>query len=535
MEYGVFSANQWIYPDGDPAQGKREVELLAAGDSVACAQILCDSRAVSWEWSPRETANGTAVLGAPQVNRLISVYVGRNTAPDDSKMVVEPGTQVDHVTRLAPFEVFDAMEPAGDRAEAAESQMLGLYLRWPTYGMKAGLYEGDLVLTDENGDKAVIKVQLEISAVRVPKERTLRVTYWFDIDSMADYHGVERWSEEHWQIIETYGRIMYQLRQTDFIVRRNIVGYRREEDGSYTFDFDKAKRLIRLYLSLGMKYINVGMLYYRKKWSESHFVLDVCGVQTEALSEEGYRFAQAYHTQWYQFLRDNGWLEIALQHVGDEPHDQAAPEYRILSGMVRKWMPGIRIADALGTADLDGAVDVWIIHELSYVRDRERFDQKRDLGDTFWYYTSCTPGGEYLNRLLDKELLRTRYLYWANRLYNFTGYLHWGLNQYTTCRGGVYTGACDGFDRLELGLPNGEILPAGDSHILYPKGRGVLTSVRYEMMRAGCEDYELLCMLGERSPEEAREILLSCVCSFTDYTTDVEKFERAYKLLLEKS
>lgn len=40
MEYGVFSANGWLYPDTDPGKGKRRIELTAAGNSAGCIQIL---------------------------------------------------------------------------------------------------------------------------------------------------------------------------------------------------------------------------------------------------------------------------------------------------------------------------------------------------------------------------------------------------------------------------------------------------------------------------------------------------------------
>jgi len=521
MDFGVFSMNEWLFPDGEPSKGKRQIVINAARNSVAGAQILCNCRKVTWEWKAYD-------LKAPEMNKLISVYVDRNTGPLDGDYVVEQGTFVRDVTRLAPFEVYDAMEPIQEEEIiGVEGQNLGLYLRWSTEDMKAGTYEGEIRLYTENDCMAVIPVKMQVFSVSVPKKRTLRIVNWYDLKDMADYHGIELWSEEHWQIIETYGKLMHQVHQTDFLVPFMIFDCKKEKNGSYTFDFSKAERLIRLYLSLGMKYIEGGMAYYRTSWEAPGFVIDVCGVQTDALSPEGYEYAQAFYTQWYAFLQKNGWFEITQQHVADEPIQPSAVAYRILSGMIRKWMPGIRIMDAMAKDIMDGAADVWIPQSQLYDMNKERYERMRRLGDTLWYYTCMLPGGKYLNRMLDMELIRTRYLHWANLLYDFGGYLHWGLNIYHHCVGGVFTGACKPKDGI------GFTLPPGDTHILYPKGKQVLISVRFEMMRAGCEDYELLSILKEKAPEEAQKILTSCVRSFSDYTTDPVKFHQTYALLLE--
>ena len=41
-----------------------------------------------------------------------------------------------------------------------------------------------------------------------------------------------------------------------------------------------------------------------------------------------------------------------------------------------------------------------------YQRHRKEFRAYQALGDKVWFYTCCFPGGPWLNRLLDQELLR---------------------------------------------------------------------------------------------------------------------------------
>jgi len=87
-------------------------------------------------------------------------------------------------------------------------------------------------------------------------------------------------------------------------------------------------------------------------------------------------------------------------------------------------------------------------------------------------------------------LLKTRILHWINWRYRLTGYLHWGLNFWTS----------DPFndDRSR------EDLPPGDCWIVYPGPHGPVDSIRWEQMREGIQDYELLCLLDQRAREKGR-------------------------------
>ena len=533
LKYGVFSANEFLYTDSDESLGKRDVSVLAAKNSVAAAQILCDSEKVSWKWTPDEESP----LWEPEVNLLLSVYVDRNTAPIDSTMLIPQGTEANYVAHLAPFEVFDAMVPIeSSTVRAVKGQKLGLYLRFPTDDAEAGIYRGTLSLESKNGEKADISVEVTVSSVSVPEKRTLKVTNWYNVPNMATYHDVELWSDAHWALIEQYGKLMYEMHQTHIWVPTNIIDAK-EENGSYIFDFSKAERLIRLYLSLGMEYIEGAPFFTRDGWSNVEFQVKIADESVPLSSDKGMAYAEAFHTQWYTFLVENGWYDKTVQHVCDEPSAHCAQNYREAAALVRKWMPDVKIIEATELPDLDGALDVWVPKSLDYYKRRNIYDGKRgNTAQELWYYTCCFPGGKFLNRMLDMELIRTRYLHWANLIYDLDGYLHWGLNQYHhVTDNSVFSGACHpkrGINVILEGNLDNDALPAGDTHILYPMGEKVLRSVRSEMMRAGCEDYELLALLQQKDAEAAKKILSSCVKSFVIYEKDVEKFEASYKELL---
>lgn len=520
MKYGVFSANSFLYTDSICEKGEKIISISAPENSWCCVQILLecnDGFNINW--------HGDECL-VPEINKLIPVYVDKNCGKG-YETVASRGTPAEYSARQAPFNVYDAMEPVEKEAILPdENGLAAIYLRWNTGKISAGTHTGNIIITDSQGATA-IPVTLKIVNVTVPKEGKLRVINWFNMGAMAKHHGVEPWSEEHWELIRTYGQLMRSCRQTDFMVSPHLAKKHITNDGNYEFDFTETKKFIQLYFSLGFTHIEGGMLTFRQNWDAAEFLVKPDKETVPALSEEGLKYIKSYYSQWYAFLRENDWTEITVQHVADEPHDRCAKDYCTLASVIRKCMPDVKLLDAVESTNLGDAIDIWIPKSIGYIADQENYDKHRGENTNFWYYTCCFPGGKYLNRLLDQELIRTRYLHWANYLYDFTGYLHWGFNFYDANGDNPFTGGCDKIDGHM-----GQILPAGDTHIVYPKGKKVLRSVRLEAMRAGVEDYELIMMLAEKDPVKAKEIVVKCVRSFTDYTTDINEFQAAYELLL---
>lgn len=519
MKYGIFSSNTWLYTDSKPEDGGSEISLYCPGNSFGCIQLLCEcTESLTIKWV------GDSAL-SPEINKLIAVKVEKNCA-DDYNTVVSPGTPAPYATRQAPFSVYDPMEPVENgHILPDENRTCAVYLRWNTKDIPCGKHEGNLLITSPE-EILMIPVTINVASVEIPDRGKLRVTNWYNLNDMAKFHGAELWSEEHWDMIRKYAKAMRECRQTDFMTHASLAVKSVNSKGEYIYDFFRTKRFIEIFLEEGFTHIEGETIVCRANWGASEFLVRWGNEKFPAFSEEGIKHIESYYSQWYEFLKENNWLHIATQHVADEPHDGCAEDYCKLAEMFRKLLPGIPLMDAVETTKIDGAIDICVPKSIGYINDREGYDKFRDKTD-IWFYTCCFPGGTYLNRLLDQELIRTRYLHWANYLYNFTGYLHWGFSYYH----------CNGTDPFTLAGDlidghMGQILPAGDTHLVYPKGKKVLRSVRSEAMRAGIEDYELLMLLSEKCPEKAHELVVKCVRSFTDYTTDIHEFEKVFTDLI---
>jgi hypothetical protein len=516
----VVSANEWLYPDTPmPSPPVRTVELHAARGGRAAFQVLL--RGLRRDAPLNVTLEG--VLD-PEIYQLIDVNVPQNSGPPCS--AIPPDQPMpDYVIRKAPYRVYEALRPLreGDRARG-ETEALYVSFRIPR-DAEPGRREGSLRIDGGDG-AAEIGVTIHVHAAQVPERGHLRVTNWFSVPAMARLH-LEPWSEEHWDMIRLYAQMMRRARQTDFIPVRPEE--RKVAEGRWEFDFSRTERMIRMFLDEGFTHIELPHIarHDRRRDAVARFVVTVDGEPTPGTSHQAYVFLAQYLTAWREMLQRNGWYDRATQHVVDEPRPQDFDAYRIMAGAVRKFLPGIPLIDALGEPELDGAVDIWVPLSASYEKAGEQFEAHRRRGDTIWFYTCCAPSGFHLNRFIDTELLRTRLLHWGNWRYRLDGFLHWGLNQIIPEQ--------DPFENTTP--PHGPYhdfnLPPGDSHIVYPGTDGPWSSVRFEAMAAGIEDYELLRVVAERDENLADAICERLVRTFTDYDATVTGFEAAHLRLLE--
>jgi len=241
-------------------------------------------------------------------------------------------------------------------------------------------------------------------------------------------------------------------------------------------------------------------------------------------AREGYRI---YLTALRDHLRDKGWLDRFRIHITDEPHGHQLEPYAVLAGYVREFAPEFAIMEALDVKDdfefFQKHCDVWVPQLGRFNQSLDRMLERLADGKEVWIYTCLFPNGAYPNRFVDYPLIKTRVLHWINFRWGFTGYLHWGFNQW---RGG------DTFEVLEPPHEGSTFLPPGDAWIVYPGDRQLLDSIRHEAMRDGVEDYELLRVLASRDPEKAESLARAVVASFTDYVRDVAAFREVRRQLL---
>ena len=83
------------------------------------------------------------------------------------------------------------------------------------------------------------------------------------------------------------------------------------------------------------------------------------------------------------------------------------------------------------------------------------------------------------------------------------------------------------------GSNNGNSLPSGDTHIVYPGKDGPWPSARLEATRAGMEDADLLTMLRRRDKAKADALVRRIARGFHDYTPSCKLYREVRRAILQ--
>ena len=405
-----------------------------------------------------------------------------------------------------------------------------------------GLYKGMVTVSGRIGNKTFsMSKDYSVKVYPVTVEKTsLWVTNWFSIDTaqlkwMNGGKSIVPFSEQHWEFIRTIAKKMAEYRQNVAIISPMGLSDFTYESGKWKTDFTKFDKVVDIFIKEGViGRIEGGHIGGREGNWTSQFVVLVPNRENDPkkmfdnlpISDPR---AQEFYREFIPALRDHikekGWDKMYIQHIADEPIPENVKSYIEIAEFVRKLAPEFKFIDACHSKDLGGMLDVWV-PQLDYMnRDYEFYNKQQQNGKEIWFYTCLNPKFEYVNRFIELPLLRTRYMHWVNFKYNIPGYLHWGLN---------YWSLGDPFgEQTGIQYEGGNVLPGGDSWIIYPKDGKLFSSIRYDAMRDGIVDYELFRMLEKKNPEAAKDIIDKVIFTFERYDNNIEAFRVHRRHLME--
>lgn len=405
----------------------------------------------------------------------------------------------------------------------------------------AGLYKGRITVSGISGRKdfSVTKdYSVKVYPVTVDKT-SLWVTNWFNADTsnlkLMNYgKSVVPYSDEYMGLIRTLAKKMAEYRQNVALLSPVSLSQITLENNKWKIDFTNFDKMVEIFISEGViGRIEGGHIGGREgDWNSQFVVLvpnDTAGLRnafdrlpiTDPRAQDFYR---QFFTALNGHLKEKGWDKIYMQHIADEPTEQNFGSYIKIAKFVKDIVPGIPLIEACHSRNLGGVLDIWV-PQLNFMNeDYEFYNSQNRSGKEAWFYTCLSPKGEYANRFIELPLLKTRFMHWINFKYGIPGYLHWGLNFWHGDAFGEQTG---------IQYEGGNILPGGDSWIIYPRDGKLLSSIRYDAMRDGLVDYELLKMLEKRSPEKAKHLADIIIYGFDSYDNNVGEFRKNRRKLME--
>lgn len=524
---GLIDEVQEIFPDTKLDQPVKQLAVHAARNTIAGVHVMISGLKGTETIAFSESGQRGRPTPGIVWYRMIDVPVAENTGLDRNTEKFS-GKINPYVIRRAPFRIYDPFRPVSSPL-SADSTSLALRIEIPIDStLSPGEYIHRLNL-DIDGQTESLEFDVIVHRAMVPPLTRSTVSYinWLNPDNICSAHGMEKWSEPFWNMLSKYARMMARGRQNTFwFLWPDYFSFDSVGNVS-SFRQDRLERYIHVFLDAGLRTIHGAPLVGRRNWTGSTDMLlsvqAADGKEVDAVSERGKKMLSQMAERIITVMKMNGWEGQWLQGLFDEPEDAYVDRYRVLISLLRRLKPDIKILEATMTMNVAGLVNVWCPQVQEYQANQEFFDKRKAAGDEVWVYTCLSPGGPWLNRLLDEERLRQVYIGWALAKYNLQGFLHWGLNFHTA----------KPFEELVRFHMEGQFLPAGDSHILYPLKDGPLSSHRFEAHRIGMEDFELLAQLKSHDAPQAQQIIARVLQSFDKYSRYVTTYRTARKLLLD--
>ncbi len=514
QDYRVFlvSSLDHVMPDQEP-RALQETCLYAACGEWVHLQVACRTEI------PLQLTMG--FRGDIRTYRVERVPCRRpcNERRDEDYLFTEPGMYPDRLVELE----HPGFSPSPDW------QSIFVSIRpWET---------GETELEIACGDDA-----LSLTVRTLPEMVPLRLhhTEWFHADCLADYYNVPVFSEEHWKILENFIRAAAEhgvnMLYTPLFTppldtgeggeRTTVQLVRVSCRDGYTFDYTLLDRWIRLAQRCGIREIECSHLFtqWGAKYAPKIMAVNkegeevrIFGWDTPGTGEDYLAFLRVFLPSLREHLEGLGVLEHTWFHISDEPGLQDLPQYARAVEVVREYLQGCRMLDALSHIEFwrEGLVQT----PVCAIDQIEPF-LEAGVKPLFGYY--CTAQCEKVpNRFIAMPQRRHRIMGVLLYRAGLQGFLQWGFNFYNSQYSVRH------LDPHESTDADGAF-PSGDPFLVYPEEGGVPgESLRGMISKEAVLDYRMLCTLEDRIGRPAVEQLLDRLfpgMSFTSYPRDTAFF-----------
>lgn len=398
--------------------------------------------------------------------------------------------------------------------------------------------EYPVVVRFMDGENTLVETvfRLTVLAATLPAQ-TIKVTEWFHCDCLATYYRVPVFSEEHWEIIESYLQTAVDngintiltpvfTPPLDTVVGGErptvqLVDVEKTADG-WTFGFDRFVRWVELCNRIGVEYFEISHLF--TQWGAGHapkVIAKVDGVETkvfgwetDSMDDEYVGFLRAFLTALVSKMRELGIEKRSFFHISDEPGFDHLERYRAVKAAIADILADFPIMDALSSFEFykTGAVS----NPIPASNHIEPFLAAKIPG--LWTYYCCSQGVDVSNRFLAMPSSRTRVIGTQLWKYEIAGFLQWGYNfwysQYSVEEVNPY-----------LVTDGNYFVPAGDCYAVYPGEDGTpRASLHMKAFTEALTDLRAMqlaeSLVGREAVLAAMEEGLDAPVTFANYPRD---------------
>ncbi len=356
-----------------------------------------------------------------------------------------------------------------------------------------GIYRGAVIISSQE-DSIYLPFTIRVQNMLLPEVSAwhFHLDLWQNPFAIARYHQVALWSEEHWQWIRKYLKLLAGAGQkciTTSITFKpwggqtydpfgSMITWLHSSNGRWDYDYSVFDQYVQTAMECGITdQINC---YTMVPWGNHfrYFDQDSAGFVTVTCKPG----SKTYEALWRPFLQDfrehlreMGWLDktvIALDERGRK-------DTKNLIAFLHRTAPEFKLALAGHYfKDITPAIyDFSYNYNFLNNNTPEIAAQRRKNGQVTTYYVAC--GIKKPNNFTFSPPAESAYEGWMAAALGLDGFLRWAYNSWP-----------------EDPLHDSRFVTwsSGDTYLVYP---GPYPSVRFERLREGIRQYEKIRILNE--------------------------------------
>ena len=438
-----------------------------------------------------------------------------------SSPVGEPGFWPDALVPLT-----DPFSMAAEFRSFVKNRAVWIDVQIPV-AVAPGVYQGKLTVTQHGRPVAELNVSLKVYDFALPTETHLVTFMGVSRNWLAKAYEIDSNSQETTRLIKLYYDFLYANRMEPWfheLLRPKVET--KGEDVEVTFD----DALYRRYLNeLGARRVILEAAPGRLERGETPF------------SESSLRRIRSYLQQVHAYFKKNQWLpRLVLNSPIDEPNTaQQYDDTRRWAEVVHQAAPGVPflvtespVPDRPEWGPLTGYANNFSVHgnQLNHVAVKEAIREQQSKGGEMSWYISCDQKYPQPNYFIDAPAMDPVMIPWITWRYRMNGILYWALNYWPQ----TPDPWIDPVTFLSGFLCSDGYVLNGEGSLLYPGHRakrytgqrnvdGPVSSLRFELLREGIEDYEYLWLLKSLGDETfANQAVESLVVDVSAFSRNVE-------------
>ena len=419
----------------------------------------------------------------------------RKTTEYDSSLVEDP------------IDIIDVIP-----VKANTTQPVWLSIRVPG-DIPAGKYNGSITINASR--EYNLKISLNVLDHQLPPPDQWKYDFdlWQSAAAIAKVHDVPLWSDEHFELMIPYFKMLAQAGQkpiTANIIDQpwgkghvyhddpTLIYWTKRKDGRWSYDYRLFDRYISTLMKCGIdQRINC---YTMVTWDLSFIYFDESLGRVDTIknanpgSKEYNDFWTPMLTDFTKHLKEKGWFAKTAIAMDEREIEAMKAVFSLLRQIDPEWK--VALAGDYHPEIVRDVYDYCL--NIGQTFPQRELERRKKQGKPSTYYTAC--GTDIPNAFTYSFPAENVWISWYAASAGFTGYLRWAYNNW------VKDPLLDSRFRT---------WPAGDLYQIYP---GPRTSIRFEKFIEGIQDFEKIRILREQFTREGNvqdnDELYDILCPF---------------------